>query len=229
MMWMEYPKCEALFPVDDQFLVGTDILVKPITTAGALESSVAFPTDDNWYSADTLALVASSGAPGSSQSITVAAPIDVIPVFQRGGSIITRKLRLRRSTQAMKRDPYTLYVALSSGEAATGRLYMDDEESFGYQKRFEYANATLTADFATASAHLKNEVTVGSGWADHVESLAGGRLVERVIVMGLSRAPTSVKRNEDDLVFHYSPTTKVLVIRKPDVSMLKDWTIKLVA
>lgn len=36
-----------------------------------------------------------------------------IPVFQRGGSIIPRKLRVRRSSSCMEHDPYTLYVALS--------------------------------------------------------------------------------------------------------------------
>lgn len=34
-----------------------------------------------------------------------------IPVFQRGGSIIPKKLRVRRSSTCMEHDPYTLYVA----------------------------------------------------------------------------------------------------------------------
>ncbi|MGH0142487.1 UNVERIFIED_CONTAM: hypothetical protein FKN15_013421 [Acipenser sinensis] len=36
-----------------------------------------------------------------------------IPVFQRGGTIIPRKERVRRSSECMAGDPYTLYVALS--------------------------------------------------------------------------------------------------------------------
>lgn len=36
-----------------------------------------------------------------------------IPVFQRGGSIIPRKLRVRRSSTCMEHDPYTLFVALN--------------------------------------------------------------------------------------------------------------------
>lgn len=36
-----------------------------------------------------------------------------IPVFQRGGSIIPRKMRVRRSSSCMTHDPYTLYVALN--------------------------------------------------------------------------------------------------------------------
>ena len=37
-----------------------------------------------------------------------------IPVFQRGGSIITRKERVRRSSSCMEDDPYTLYVAVNA-------------------------------------------------------------------------------------------------------------------
>lgn len=35
-----------------------------------------------------------------------------IPLFQRGGSIIPKKLRVRRSSTCMEHDPYTLYVAV---------------------------------------------------------------------------------------------------------------------
>lgn len=37
-----------------------------------------------------------------------------IPVFQRGGSVICRKDRVRRSSSCMENDPYALYVALNS-------------------------------------------------------------------------------------------------------------------
>lgn len=37
-----------------------------------------------------------------------------VPVYQRGGSIIPRKMRVRRASPLMKNDPYTLVVALDS-------------------------------------------------------------------------------------------------------------------
>lgn len=36
-----------------------------------------------------------------------------IPVFQRGGSIIPRKERVRRCSSVMINDPYTLVIALN--------------------------------------------------------------------------------------------------------------------
>ena len=37
-----------------------------------------------------------------------------IPVFLRGGSIIPKKMRVRRSSSLMANDPYTLVVALDN-------------------------------------------------------------------------------------------------------------------
>ena len=38
-------------------------------------------------------------------------------MYQRGGSIIPKKMRVRRSSTAMANDPYTLVVALDIGQA----------------------------------------------------------------------------------------------------------------
>ena len=35
-----------------------------------------------------------------------------IPVFQRGGTIVSRKMRVRRSSSLMVHDPFTLIVCL---------------------------------------------------------------------------------------------------------------------
>jgi alpha 1,3-glucosidase len=41
-------------------------------------------------------------------------PLERVPVYLRGGSILPRKDRLRRSSNLTTRDPYTLIVALDS-------------------------------------------------------------------------------------------------------------------
>ena len=115
-MWMQYPSVEALYSIDDQYLIGSDLLVKPVTSAGVTETEVKFPLEHKWYDVDTMTAMLLPSSPAdddsSFSSMTVKSSIDKIPVFQRGGSIMARKLRLRRSTQLMINDPYTLYIAL---------------------------------------------------------------------------------------------------------------------
>ena len=66
--------------------------------------------------------------------VTVETPIETIPVFQRGGSAIPRKMRMRRSSSLMKNDPYTLMIALDDNSEANGFLYVADGHSFQFEK-----------------------------------------------------------------------------------------------
>lgn len=225
MMWMQYPQTEDLFGVDNQYLIGSDLLVRPVTAAGVTVVEVLFPTDDLWYDTEMLEVVPAGQKARSARALNVQAPIDKIPVYQRGGSIIPRKLRLRRSTMLMKSDPYTLFVALDASKRASGTLYMDDEETYGYQRRFELANATFTADFSGKQGFFKNVVSVGSGWVDHVENLYPDRMIERVVVMGVKTAPKGIRLNEEWLDFTHSKEKALLVIRKPELPALAEWTV----
>ena len=42
-LWYEFPADEAAFAVEDEFLLGRDLLVKPITIVGVTETTVYFP------------------------------------------------------------------------------------------------------------------------------------------------------------------------------------------
>lgn len=45
---------------------------------------------------------------------TVAAPLEKIPAYQRGGTILPYRERPRRSANAMQLDPFTLVAALTT-------------------------------------------------------------------------------------------------------------------
>jgi alpha 1,3-glucosidase len=217
MMWMQYPQTADLFATDDHFLIGSDLLVKPITTKDTTSTQIKFPANDIWYDARTLELVSSKVIEHGVNLMKVPAPMETIPVYQRGGSILARKLRLRRSTVMMKTDPYTLYVALDTSNKATGALYMDDEETFGYE-RMEFANCTFTADL-TNGGSLSNAVTIGSGFNQD----PGDRMIERIIVTGVSSPPKKVILQGSELEFSYA--NNQVVVRKPLVSAIQEWTI----
>ena len=218
-MWMEYPADTKGFSIDDQWLIGSDLLVKPITIQGANGDtlmSVYLPSSAIWYDVDTLQRTKPDIITGLA---VVNCHLDKIPVFQRGGSIISRKLRLRRSTESMVTDPYTLHVALDNNGSAGGLIYIDDEHSFDYKNGY-YGISTLRID----SSVLTNDY---EGKYD----FDGGE-VERIIIMGVTEMPgtiTLVASNGDSspLMFSYDADTNIVIVRKPSVFITQKWKILL--
>lgn len=225
-MWMQYPELEELYGIDDQFFIGSDILVKPITEAGATSTDVKFPTKYDWYDVDTMMSMPVSRNNDSFESLSVDSGIDKIPVYQRGGSIIARKLRLRRSTQMMINDPYTLYIALDKGSnSASGVLYIDDENTFDHEKKGEFCQASFAADLDETKVIENTVSTLDPTWI--TDDVKKNRMVERLIIMGMEKAPISLNLGSEILNFTYDETSKVLVVRKPNVSAVSDWKISI--
>ena len=103
------------------------------------------------------------------------APIDKIPVFIEGGHVLFKREIYRRSSKLMVNDPYTLLIApdIESG-SATGKLYVDDGETFSYENG-EYLDTVVTL---ANNSVLKNVV-------DHKpqnsESL-GNTLIDKIVI-----------------------------------------------
>jgi alpha-D-xyloside xylohydrolase len=81
-LFMDFPADPASWEVEDQFLLGSDILVAPVVTEGARERRVylpAGPGGTTWQDAWTGAEHQGGGW------ITAPAPLDTIPVYLRAG------------------------------------------------------------------------------------------------------------------------------------------------
>ncbi|GBG76832.1 hypothetical protein CBR_g23048 [Chara braunii] len=226
-LWLEYPSDAAVFALDSQFLVGKDLLVRPVLEAGAKQQSVYFPGNDVWY--DVLTCEGYLG--GRVADIVVS--LSSVPVFQRGGSIIPRKDRARRSSTQMEKDPYTLVVALNLVGEAEGTLYVDDGKSFDFdygayiRRRFTFANNRLES---------VNDSPIGRSAMEYATDC----LVERVVILGLAKdqyravlemsAQHGRVRRDVDAV--YGPPmllkgaqNRALVLRLPNVPVSSDWSI----
>lgn len=79
---VEFPDDPQAWEIDDSFLVGPDLLVAPVLTAGARERVVYFPAGSDWTDAAT-------GETYLGGTIaTVPAPLDRIPLFTRDGATL---------------------------------------------------------------------------------------------------------------------------------------------
>lgn len=182
---------------------------------GVAELEVYFPGSEAWYDIKTYEALKGPGL------VKVSAPLNKIPVYQRAGSILPRKLRLRRSTKLMSHDPYTLIVAVDKKGEAAGQLYMDDETTLRHQTKHEYS----VRQFAFKAGQLSSTKVGGQG-------SAYANTIERIVVLGLASKPSSVMATPHGgkvrtLEFDFDAKTKVLTIRKPEVGADADWTISI--
>ena len=79
-LWYEFPGDPNAYGVDDQYLLGPDYLVAPITIQNATSRSVVFPGDASvkWQSVWDAGVVVGGGT-----TSVVQAPLNVIPVYKR--------------------------------------------------------------------------------------------------------------------------------------------------
>jgi alpha-D-xyloside xylohydrolase len=88
-MFFEFPDDPATWTISDQFLFGPDILVAPVTHAGARARSVYLPAGASWTEASTGTTFEGG------QTVEAAAPLDVVPVFARTADALALLDRLR--------------------------------------------------------------------------------------------------------------------------------------
>lgn len=219
-LFIEYPKDEITFNIEETFLVGRDLLAHPVTSEGAPHVDVYLPglTKNYWYD------YVSHHRYHGGRIITVETPLSYIPLFQRGGSIVTTKDRVRRSTTQMKDDPFTLRIALDENSAATGTLYLDDGETFQY-KNNKYELLTFNYEATTPKTHALSVSKSTTSGALNIKNT-----INRVTVAGLKDAPTHVNLSVDGQVtpveFEFNKEAHLLTLRNPGQLANSDWSIE---
>lgn len=143
-----YPKEAEALDIDDEILVGSNVLVAPVLKSNAINRNVYFPggASQVWYDIDNnYRMYYGVGY----QSVPVKP--DSIPVFYKGGSIIPRKDRRRNSVDLLCLDNYTLYISPDTDGHAHGSLYNDSCEGFFYHSNvYLYTELTFSEDVLTS-------------------------------------------------------------------------------
>ncbi|PJF19786.1 Neutral alpha-glucosidase AB [Paramicrosporidium saccamoebae] len=180
-----YTLAQSSSQVEDQFMLGDSLLVKAIGDANVQTTNISLPTDTIWYDYHSQERILLAG------QVTVPVVMDRIPIFARGGRIIPRRCRLRRSASLMQHDPFTLTVFLDGDQQAHGRLYIDDGSTFDYRN-----GGFLDIQFA----YIDNILAVKGvhGTATHLPAV-----LERVIIVGLATPPETVVLGTAALDFEF--------------------------
>ncbi len=78
-LFYDFPADKAAWQVEDSYMFGPDLLISPVMESGVTERKVYLPAGATWKDAYTGQVYAGG------QTVTVPAPIDVIPVMIRDG------------------------------------------------------------------------------------------------------------------------------------------------
>ncbi len=107
-----------------EYMFGKSILVAPITEAGVNEWNVYLPKSASWFNFWT------GKQFKGGQTITTSAPLNIIPLFVKAGSIIPMGPFIQYSTE--KSDPVEIRVYPGADGEFT--LYEDENDNYNYEK-----------------------------------------------------------------------------------------------
>ncbi|KAI4180650.1 MAG: hypothetical protein L6R41_007093 [Letrouitia leprolyta] len=253
-MWYVHPSDDAGFALDDQFYVGdTGLLVKPVLKEGATSVDIYLPPSPETMYFDYFTYEQYSGA---GKTVHIVAPLTGnVPVLMRGGHILPRKERPRRSSHLMKWDPYTLVIALDKNGNAEGELYVDDGESFEFQKgayihrRFRMVSTPSSSPSSPSSSSSSNLQLVSENFAPEqgnsnskeakafLKSMKDVR-VEKIVIIG---APKEWEGKDEVLVKQDGVRERKVgllwkgaegkraswaVVRDPGVGVARGWSVE---
>lgn len=79
-VFFDFSHDKKAWDIENEYMFGSDILVAPVTDAGALDKTVYLPEGTDWVYSST------GETYSGGQTVTVPAPLDIIPVFIRRDS-----------------------------------------------------------------------------------------------------------------------------------------------
>uniref|UniRef100_A0A667Y995 Glucosidase alpha, neutral C n=1 Tax=Myripristis murdjan TaxID=586833 RepID=A0A667Y995_9TELE len=165
-LWVEFPREQSTFTVDNQYMIGGALLACPVTEPGAQEVTVVLPgTSEIWYD------VHSAETYKGGKTLTLPVTLDTVsvdPHLQSRGGVVTK---------LSDQNPDCLPLPLQGG--AAGELYLDDGHSFSYRDR----KAFCLRRFSMLSGRL-NASEEGDFECDGV--------IQSVTILGVKSKPSTV-------------------------------------
>ena len=194
---------EGQLQTAEQFMLGSHILVQPITAKGCSETQVYLPAADRradavWYDLHTYTAIKSTV---QQRVFDVPTHSDRVPAYLRGGAVLPRRDRPRRSSSATHTDPFTLVVAPDVEGHAGGSLYADGYDGYEHVEQGMHTEAVFRfARGAESEWSFESVPRHGNFWLGPGEQPlttapqvgAAASRVERVVILG-STAPKEVQ------------------------------------
>jgi len=116
----DYQDDPTVRDIDDQYLLGPDLLVAPVFDAGVTARQVYLPSGD-WYDWHTGELV------GGSRFVLTATPMERIPVYARGGAVISMWPEAPPSTAGYHPQAIELHLFVPASDGTYQSFLQEDD------------------------------------------------------------------------------------------------------
>jgi len=144
--------------IDDQYLLGGDLLVAPVVEPRVTARQVYLPAGD-WYDWHTGELV------GGKRFVIAATPLDRIPIYARGGAVIPMWPEAPASTNDYRPAAVELHLFVPTADVLShSTLQEDDGVSFAAVRGARY-RTTFTVERSGTELTVNAEVN-GDGFAE---------------------------------------------------------------
>ncbi len=195
-MWYDYPEDRKGYLINDQFLLGGDLMVAPVVKEGMRNRRVYFPAGTFWVDLWTGARLEGG------KDHYLDAPLDRLMIFGRAGTMIPMQ-DVVQHTGEMASSPITLtvFAGVTPEKAEKMALFQDAGEGYGYRQN--------------AWRELRFEHSPGLVKIDRVGSFDGQKL-KKIEVIGVAAAPRELLADGTSLRFTYDEKTKRIGAEVPD-------------
>nr|MBA2341133.1 glycosyl hydrolase [Pyrinomonadaceae bacterium] len=126
-LWFEYPSDVRTYLIEDQYLVGRDLLVAPVLREATAKRKVYFPRGDAWVDWWT-----GRRYEGGTEA-EIDAPINRLPLFARVGATIPMQAVIQHTDQIIQ-TPLTL-VIVPDAETKLTVIYQDGGDGYSTRDR----------------------------------------------------------------------------------------------
>ncbi len=209
-LYLQYPGAQESYAhAGGEYLYGKDVLVAPVTTAGATAStSVWFPAGSDW----TDWFTGKTYRGGTTASVTTG--LDAMPVFVRSGGIVPTRTHHVANDGAGPLDAVTLTVA--NGASGSFDLY-EDADGTGTGTSAGAARAAAAPGSATTAVRYTQQRTGGTLTVAPVDGSFPGQVQERSWTASVTNAdrPASVTvdgRPVAATAWSYDAATRTLTV-----------------
>ena len=187
-LWFEFPDDKSTYLVNDEYMIGGDVLVAPVVKDGMRTRGIYLPAGAgwiDWWTGEQLE---------SGKTHYPKVPLDRLPIYVRVGSVIPTQSVIQHTGQ-MPSAAVTLNVVagIAPGKTERSVLYQDEGEGYGYRQN--------------AWREIKTTHVQGSLKIERTGNFQGQKILA-VEAVGISANPTELRADGRKITHKFDPNRR---------------------